>query len=284
MNTFLNLIRFRQYAKNLFIFLPIFFGQKIGDTHLLFETFMVFVAFSLVASSVYIFNDIFDLEEDKRHDVKKNRPLASGNISREKAWIILVLFLLSGLGIGVYMSPKVFNLLALYLILNIFYTIRLKHIAILDCFIIATGFVIRIFVGGIIGSVELSVWIVLITFLLALFLAFSKRRDDVRIYLSSGKKVRKVIDGYTLDFLNLSMTIMATVTLVSYIMYTVSQSVQSNNLYITSVFVLLGILRYLQQTLVFGKSGSPTEVLLKDRFLQLVILGWIASFAVILYF
>ena len=146
---------------------------------------------------------------------------------------------------------------------------------------------IRIFVGSQAGNIRPSMWIIIMTFLLAIFIALAKRRDDVLIYLESGNKARKVIDGYNLEFLNTTMVIMASVVIVSYIMYTISPDVvgrmHSDKLYLTVVFVILGLLRYMQITIVEKKSGSPTEILLKDRFLQISVLGWIITFILLIY-
>lgn len=181
----------------------------------------------------------------------------------------------------------IIQLTIIYLITNISYSIYLKKIIILDVFIIAFGFVIRLFLGAIAGDVLLSHWIVLMTFLLALFLAFAKRRDDVVQYECYGEKLRKNIDRYNLPFMNQVITIIGTITIVCYILYTVSPEAlgrfQSRHLYLTSIFVLLGIIRYLQLTIVDVKSGSPTKVLLTDRFLQTTIILWLASFFFIIY-
>ena len=165
--------------------------------------------------------------------------------------------------------------------INIFYSFKLKHIAIVDIFIIAFGFVLRLFIGGTCGNIELSHWIILMTFLLALFLALAKRRDDVMLS-SQGKTLRKNIDGYNYEFISASMILMSGVIIVSYILYTVSNDVvekfNTSNLYLTSIFVILGILRYMQITFVEQNSGSPTKVVLTDRFLQITILLWLISF------
>ncbi len=257
------------------------------DFNLLMKTMIAFIAFSLVASSVYIFNDYHDIEEDRKHPTKKNRPLASGKVSKQSAKTVMIILLMFGLAISYLLKSTVFYLILSYFILNLLYTLKLKHIVIIDTFIIATGFVIRIFVGSQTGNIWLSMWIIIMTFLLALFIALAKRRDDVLIYLETGDKARKIIDGYNLEFLNTSMVIMASVVIVSYIMYTISSDVvsrmHSENLYLTVVFVILGLLRYMQITIVEKKSGSPTEMLLRDRFLQLSILGWIATFILLIY-
>jgi 4-hydroxybenzoate polyprenyltransferase len=171
--------------------------------------------------------------------------------------------------------------------MNLAYCIVLKHLAIVDVFIIAVGFVLRILMGGCATGIVVSHWIVLMTFLLALFLAFAKRRDDVVMYENTGIKARPNVNRYNLQFMNQSIGIVASITMVCYIMYTVSEEViarlDSRYVYVTSIFVLAGIIRYLQVTMVDVKSGSPTKVLMKDRFVQLCLLCWVVSFAVILY-
>lgn len=171
--------------------------------------------------------------------------------------------------------------------MNVAYCIKLKHLALVDVFIISIGFVLRIFVGGIVTEIELSSWIVLMTFLLALFLAFAKRRDDVVLYENTGVQPRKNVNRYNLAFMNSAVTLTSCIMVVSYIMYTVSPEViarlHTRYLYLTVLFVFAGIFRYLQLTIVDVKSGSPTKVLLHDRFIQLSILLWILFFLIIIY-
>ena len=182
---------------------------------------------------------------------------------------------------------KVMGILGGYIIMNIAYCLKLKQMAIVDVFIIAVGFVLRIFVGGFATGVVLSQWIVLMTFLLALFLAFAKRRDDVVIYEDTGVLARKNVNRYNLPFMNQVIGVVSSITMVCYIMYTVDPGVMermgSRYVYITSGFVLAGIIRYLQLTIVDVKSGSPTKVLMKDRFVQCSIIGWIITFVLIIY-
>ena len=179
-----------QYFKNLFIFAPLFFGLKITNIELLLSAFVAFLSFSLIASAVYIFNDYHDVEEDKLHPTKKNRPLASGSISKKAALLLMLMLLLVGLCIFSLLGRQMLYIVFVYLVINIAYTIKLKHVAIIDVFIIAIGFVLRLFIGSAVTNVELSMWIILMTFLLALFLALAKRRDDVLIFLSSGDIAR----------------------------------------------------------------------------------------------
>lgn len=279
------LLRTPQWIKNLFIFLPIFFGLKFYETDNLISAFIAFAGFSLVASAVYIFNDLLDIDEDRLHPVKRNRPLASGKIKVKEAYLLIAILLTIGFSVYIFLIQKesAIYLLGFYLVLNIFYTTKLKHVPILDISIIATGFLLRIFIGGEVTDTALSHWIIIMTFLLALFLALAKRRDDVLMYLDTGQITRKNIDGYNLEFLNSAMTIMSSVIIVSYIMYAVSLSSKIDHLIFTAVFVVLGLLRYLQITFVKKDSGDPTKALIKDSFLQIVLIGWIFTFWILLY-
>jgi len=287
MRSFLMLIRPHQYVKNFFVFLPLFFAGQIANSALLLNVFIAFIAFSLSASAIYILNDYHDIAEDQQHPKKKNRPLASGSISKRMAIFLMSLLAVSGLSLMFYLSVQAMVILSAYIFLNISYSFYLKHIAIVDVTIIAIGFVLRLFVGATVTSIHLSMWIVIMTFLLALFLALAKRRDDVLLFLSTGKKMRKVIDGYNLQLIDGAMMVMASIVIVSYILYTTSvevvQRLHNEYLYLTALFVIVGIMRYLQISFVEQDSGSPTQIILKDRFIQLTLLSWIAAFVWILY-
>lgn len=241
----------------------------------------------MVASSVYLFNDIIDIEEDKKHPKKKLRPFASGKITRGSAISLMLGLLIVGSVISWLLSPRMLHLCLFYILLNVAYSIKLKHIPILDITIIALGFVIRIFVGGEVGNVPISMWIVIMTFLLALFLSLGKRRDDVKLFLEINHKPRKSVDGYNLRFVDSSMMIIAAVVIVAYLMYTISPEIiakfKADKLYITSIFVLMGIMRYLQIIMVEGKDGNPTEIFLKDTFIQVAVAGWIVSIGLLIY-
>jgi 4-hydroxybenzoate polyprenyltransferase len=287
----IQLIRPQEWLKNFFIFLPVFFGGYITDSNKMLLSIVVFIAYSLSASSIYCFNDICDAETDRTHPAKLNRPVASKAISKNTAYIIMSILLVSSFFV-IYTLPetvkwKVMELMGFYYLMNIAYCLKLKQIAVLDVFIIATGFVFRVLAGGIVTEIDVSHWIVLMTFLLALFLSFAKRRDDVVIYLSTDVKTRKSVSRYSLEFVNQAISIVASVVIVCYILYTVSDEViknfQTSYLYVTSVFVLAGIIRYLQLTIIDIKSGNPTKVLTKDRFIQLCLAGWIISFFIIIY-
>ena len=283
----LRLIRPHQYIKNLFIFMPLFFAGQIGNTDLLLNVVIAFVAFSLTASAIYVLNDYHDIEEDKQHPKKKHRPLASGAISKTQAIIIMPVLLMAGLTLMFSLSLKAGGILTTYVVMNIAYSFYLKYIAILDVVIISIGFVLRLFIGSIVTGTSLSMWIVIMTFLLALFMALGKRRNDVLIYLDAGKKMRKVIGDYNLQFLDTAMAIMASVVIIAYIIYTITPEivarVNSEYLYLTSLYVVIGVMRYLQVSLVLKDSGSPTMIVLKDRFIQLTLIGWLLTFGWILY-
>jgi len=197
------------------------------------------------------------------------------------------LLAVSGLSLMFYLSVQAMVILSAYIFLNISYSFYLKHIAIVDVTIIAIGFVLRLFVGATVTSIHLSMWIVIMTFLLALFLALAKRRDDVLLFLSTGKKMRKVIDGYNLQLIDGAMMVMASIVIVSYILYTTSvevvQRLHNEYLYLTALFVIVGIMRYLQISFVEQDSGSPAQIIFKDKFIQIVILSWIMAFVWILY-
>lgn len=279
----IQLLRPHQYIKNIFIFAPLLFSFNFSSDDIL-NTFIAFILFSLLASSVYVFNDLMDIKEDRQHPKKKFRPLASGKISKNIAKLLIVSLSTTSLLIALSVNIQLFIILSIYFILNIAYSLKLKHITIVDIFIISIGFVLRLFAGACMIDARLSMWIIIMTFLLALFLAIAKRRDDVLLSLE-GKETRKNIDGYNLEFVNAIMVLMSGVIIVAYILYTVSDEVISRlhteYLYITAFFVILGIIRYMQITFVEENSGSPTKIVLKDRFLQITILLWLTSFFVV---
>ena len=287
MSEIFKLLRVHQYIKNLFIFTPLLFSFSFSNSENNFNTLLAFLLFSLLASSIYIFNDLMDIKEDQAHPKKRYRPLASGNISTQTAKVLMFLLALFALSVSLILNTNLFIVLISYFILNILYSLKLKHISILDIFIIATGFVLRLFAGWAVTGIELSMWIILMTFLLAIFLALAKRRDDV-LLSRRGQETRKNIDGYNLEFVNAAMVLMAGVVIVSYIQYTISAEVisrlGSHYLYLTSFFVILGVLRYMQITFVEQDSGSPTKIVIKDMFMKLTILFWLISFFIIVKF
>ncbi|MDR0542805.1 MAG: UbiA prenyltransferase family protein [Dysgonamonadaceae bacterium] len=287
----IQLLRLCQWTKNGFIFLPLFFSGQMLNIALLAQCFTTFVAFSLAAGAVYCLNDIYDVEADRRHPVKCKRPVAAGKITVKTAYFIMaVCFMFSMFVVFVFGNEVKFTVMALiafYFVMNIAYCIKLKRYAIVDVMVISIGFVLRILVGGQATDIWLSEWIIILTFLLALFLAFAKRRDDVVLYQNTGVAPRRNTNCYSLDFMNQVMTFVAAITVIAYIMYTLSPDVtarfHSTHVYLTAFFVLTGIIRYLQVTIVYLQSGNPTKLLFCDRFIQVCIAGWTVSFLIIIY-
>ena len=284
----IRLLRPKQWSKNVFVFLPLFFDKKFTDVHLLGLTAVCFVIFSLAASAVYCLNDILDRKADALHPVKCKRPIASGEVSVGAGWTAMAVCALLAVGLTLWLIPDLTWLLLGYMALNVAYSLWLKHVSLIDMLVVASFYVMRVLAGAITGNIIPSQWIVVMTFLLALFLVLGKRRDDVMLQAETGKAVRRGIANYNLQFINMALTLVATVTIVSYMMYTMTGTVaarlDSQYVYCTAVFVLAGILRYLQITVVENRSGSPTGVLLRDRFIQLCLAGWFITFLIIIYY
>ncbi len=287
----LRLIRPKQWIKNMFVFIPMFFAGELFDLHSLCLCAVTFLAYSFMASSIYCYNDIVDADADRRHPVKCHRPVASGAVSVRLAYTLMALMAVLSVAVVLLLPPEVMaNVLAVvlfYYLLNLSYCSKLKQYAIVDVCIVAFGFVLRILAGGFACEVIPSNWLVIMTFLLTLFMSFAKRRDDVLRMNETGEPPRKNTVRYNLTFINQAITITASVTLVCYIMYTVSPEVTERfdtpYLYLTFVFVLLGLLRYIQIAVVDKKSGDPTKVILHDHFSQMIVVAWVLSFLLMIY-
>ena len=284
----IRLIRPKQWIKNGFVFVPLFFGGALFHIDALLSGIIAFFAFSFAASSIYCFNDIFDVEADRRHPVKCHRPIASGAVSIRQAYCLMLLMLILSIVTSAALdSWEAMGIIIFYWILNVCYCSKLKQYAIIDVCIVAFGFVLRLLTGGVVTDITLSKWIVLMTFLITLFMSFAKRRDDVLRMEKTGEAPRKNTSRYNLTFINQAITITASVTLVCYIMYTVSPEViehfHTEHLYLTTVFVLVGLLRYIQITVVDQQSGDPTKIVLHDHITQLIILAWLVAFLFIIY-
>ena len=278
------------WIKNIFVFLPVFFGGALLNTTEVVAAALTFMSFSLAASAIYCLNDIIDVDADRAHPVKCKRPIASGAITIPQAYGMMTVSLLLSI-LLMFLLPeshtKSILVIIAYFVINVAYCLRLKEYAIIDVCIIASGFVLRILAGGYATGVHLSKWIVLMTFLLTLFLAFAKRRDDVLRMNTTGRAPRKNTSRYNLTFINQAITITGSVMVVCYVMYTVSPEIiaqfATDKLYLTSILVILAILRYLQISVVDEKSGDPVKVALSDRATQLILLAWLLSFLIIIY-
>ena len=290
MNNILQLIRPYQWIKNTFVFLPVFFGGALTQVESLLGSLSAFFAYCFAASAIYCYNDIHDVEDDRRHSEKCHRPIASGAVSIAKGYAIMaVMILLSVLAVlsAGERSLQLGAVIAVYFVLDIAYCLMLKRFAVVDVCVLSFGFVLRILAGSAATGVVASHWLVLMTFLLALLLSFAKRRDDVVKMMATGEAPRHNTKRYNMTFVNQAITVTASVTLVCYIMYTISPEVTSRTNfgygYLTTVFVILGLLRYMQLTSVDNKSGDPTKLLYSDRFLQAVIAMWLLSYVLMIY-
>lgn len=293
MKQYLKLLRVEQWVKNLFVFVPLFFAGKVTETDLLLKSIVAFIVFSLAASVVYILNDYNDIEADRKHPEKRRRPLASGAISKKRA--ISILFILVSIniaftvGASMYFHDSIWKFSAIilcYFVMNLAYTFKLKHVPIIDIFIIATGFVLRVQAGGSITGINISQWAVLLTFVLALVLAIGKRRGELINAQVSGK-TRKALDGYNVQFADIALSISVTLAIICYLMFTLSPEVQQRfhpRVFYTVIFVVFAFLRYLQQTLVYNRTESPTKIVYRDRYIQITLFLWVIAFLIQIYF
>lgn len=284
---YIKLLRPKHWAKNLFLFIPLFFAGEFLNFEKISQILLGFIAFSAIASSIYILNDYRDIEDDRKHPKKKFRPLASGAVSKPAALVIAAILIVGGFGLAYFIRDKFMFVLGIYFVINVGYSFGLKNVAILDIILLAAGFVLRVKGGSVISNIALSEWIVIMVFLLAVFMALGKRRDDVILKINSGVDMRKSIKGYNLELLNSLLALICAVIVVAYFMYTMSPETMAklgtHRLYYTCLFVMAGLMRYLQIIFVQADSGSPTKILYKDLFIQIVLILWIASFAAIIY-
>lgn len=282
----IKLLRPEQWIKNMFMFIPAFFAGTILNFEVFIQVLLGFFAFCFAASGIYIINDYRDIEADRNHPDKCQRPLASGDVLPIQGLVVMVILFAAGLSVALWLNVWFFCIVLIYIALNLGYSFGLKHISILDIMIVASGFLLRTVAGGVVADVPISQWLVIMIFLLALFLALAKRRDDLIIGMQSGKLMRRSVQHYNLDFINACLTMISGIIIVSYLMYTISEEVTNrlgNHLYFTSIFVIAGLMRYLQIALVENNSGSPTKLLYTDNFTRFTVLGWILSFFVIIY-
>ncbi len=290
MKDFLKLIRIHQWVKNLCVFLPLIFGGGLLSGPRVMAAVIVFFCFSLMASAIYIVNDLADLTSDRKHPVKKNRPVAAGRIPEWAAGAVSGAFASLSLILAARLlpaTPEVWIIIGGYGVLNLCYTYLLKHLAIIDVSVIATGFVLRVLAGGAASGIEVSPWLAVMVFLLTLFIAFGKRRDDLQHSDKSGQSLRKSVRNYTVGFVDQAMSMLASAVIVAYVIYTLQPEVEarfhSHYVYLTTIFVIAGILRYMQITVVHRDSGQPSRLMLRDPFILICGILWLGSFIFIIY-
>ena len=279
-------MRPKQWAKNIFVFTALVFDRKLLDLSAFLDTLAGAGIFSLIASAVYIFNDIADIESDKQHPTKKNRPIASGKLPLEAAWAAGIILLLIALPLAYLLDPAFLAVCLVYFVLNILYSTRLKHIPLIDVLVLASFYLLRVIGGTTLIEVRrFSPWLYMVTSLFALFIGLGKRRAELVLQYDNGGKVRPVLEGYTIALLDQLIIIVSGTTIVSYSLYTFSAPNLPDNhsMMLTIPFVLYGIFRYLY-LLQAGKGGAPEDIAMSDRPLQTAILLWSIVIMLVFYF
>jgi 4-hydroxybenzoate polyprenyltransferase len=280
-------MRPRQWAKNTFIFAPLVFDQKLTQLDALLPTLAGFVLLCTASSAVYLVNDLADIDADRKHPSKRFRPIAAGTLPQGVAKVSAVLLFALTLGFSLLLSWAFTLIVATYILTNLLYSFWLKHVPIIDVLILASGYVLRVAAGVVLISVErFSPWLYICTTLLALFIGFGKRRAEMVLLADGANEHRRVLDGYTLPFLDQLIVIVSACAIMAYSLYTFSAENLPDNhfMMLTIPFVMYGIFRYLQLIHVQSAGGAPDELVLSDRPLLLTILLWGLSAAAILYF
>ena len=264
---YIRLLRVSHWIKNFFVFVPLLFSKHLFDWGFFSEVLLAFVSFSLASSMVYVFNDFFDADYDRLHPIKKNRPIASGKISRRNSILLIFILFVSVSALSINLAIEFNYMLAAYVLVNILYTIKLKDVVILDLFCIASGFIFRVLAGAFVIGVYISNWLILTTLFLALFLAVMKRRSELIAY-TGDNSTRLVLKDYSKQFIDQVSAITAGGVIICYALYSVSDRtlLQFHTEYfvLTTVFVVFGILRYMFLVHQKSKGENPTEVMLTD--------------------
>ncbi|HAT4308470.1 TPA: decaprenyl-phosphate phosphoribosyltransferase [Clostridium perfringens] len=279
----LKLMRPKQWIKNFFVFGALIFSYSFLNLNKTIAALIAFILFCLISSTVYIMNDILDVEKDRVHPKKRFRPIASGAISIKQANIALVVLLAISMISSFMINKGLFFILVLYFINNIFYSFKIKNIVILDVISIAVGFILRVIAGGVAIDVSLSGWILLCTFFISLFLGFEKRRNEIIKLEGKANEHRKILDDYSDELLKQFSDITLTCTVISYAMYTF---VAYENAYmmITNIFVVYGLFRYKYLSMKKGEGGSPTETVLTDKSIIIDVILWVITSIIILLY
>jgi len=287
---YLRQLRPRQWTKNLILFAGIIFAEQLLDGSLLLRAFLGFVAFCAVSSAVYCLNDLSDLDADRRHPTKKHRPLASGAISRGAVVAMGALLLVCGLGGAYVLAPSFALVVLLYFANNVAYSLWLKRVAIVDVVLLATGFVLRA-VGSVevlaVKSLVISPWLLLCTFFLAFFIGAGKRRAELTLLADGASDHRQALAGYSLTFLDHLLTTSVTTAIISYAIYTLAPATQAkfqtHQLVYTVPFVVYGLFRYMYLVYETKQGGNPTDAILHDLPIRIVVVMWVAAVVYILY-
>ncbi len=281
---FLISLRPKQWMKNVFIFAPMIFSLHMFQPSYIWRSLLAFLLFSLVTGCVYVLNDVLDRDKDGLHPVKRSRPIASGRLAARPA-LVLAALLLAAVLLGIARFDRGFFLITLfYAGLNILYSLFLKRVVIIDIMVIALGFVLRVMIGGAVNDVPLYPWILITTFLLAIFLALIKRRQELlKIQeLHPETVTRHTLESYNAGMLDQMISVATATTLISYIMYVLSPDVQqkfrTDNLFYTVPFVIFGIFRYLFLSYARGQGESPSDIITSDLPFTLNLVLWVSVF------
>ena len=284
---YLKLMRLHQWIKNLILFAALLFGKKLMDPTLLGKNILAFLLFSLVASGQYVLNDYLDRKEDSLHPEKKHRPIASGKINANVALTITAGLLPAALLGSYLLDPMFFFLTAFYLGFNILYSKYLKHLVILDVMSISIGFVIRAIAGAVVVGVHFSSWLILCTFMLSLFWGFSKRSGELTILEGGAGKHRKILEEYSVSFLDLMLGIVASMTLMSYLMYSISpyavENLGTDKLVYTVPLVVYAIFRSLYIVYIKNMGHNPTKAILTDMSVLVAGIIWVVMIILLAY-
>lgn len=280
-------LRPHQWTKNFFVFAPLIFSENVFNFPLTFKSIVAFALFCVLSGAIYIWNDLRDIDEDKLHPVKSQRPLASGRLEKTPAVVAFVFLCVLGLGLSFVLNLNFFFLALGYVLLQLAYSGWLKHVVILDVLLVAAGFLIRVIAGGVAIGVEISAWLLICTFLLALFIALSKRRYELIFLEKEASNHRPILKEYSPYLLDQMISVVTASTVIAYCLYTISEETiakfGSSNLIFTVPFVLYGIFRYLYLIHQKCEGGSPESLLIKDKPFFIAILLWIVSSILILY-
>lgn len=286
-NDIVGCMRIRQWTKNVLIFAAPVFSRHIHQTDCLLKSIAAFFLFSLAASAVYIVNDLQDVERDREHPEKKNRPIPSGRVSKTTAGMLFALTFFLSVIPSFFLEMRFGAILSFYIALQILYSLYLKNMVILDVFVISLGFVLRVAAGALVVDVPLSKWILVCTMLLALFLVLSKRRHELMLLDDNAYTHRIILKEYTPYLLDQMIGVVTSATLVAYMIFTLSQETVEkfgNNMVLTVPFVLYGIFRYLYLVHRKNEGGQPEEILLTDLPMQIdiILYGIVAILAIYL--
>jgi 4-hydroxybenzoate polyprenyltransferase len=279
-------MRPRQWVKNLVVFAALIFARRLTDTPLITRSALAFVLFCTTSGAIYIINDLFDVDRDRKHPSKSRRPIPSGALGVVPAVAAATLLLIGSIMMGFIIAPPFGAVLLIYALLNFLYSLWLKDLVIIDVMMIAAGFVLRAVGGGLVIDVEISTWLIMCTILLSLFLAFCKRRQELEL-LEEAVQHRSNLRDYSVNFIDQMISVVTASTVVAYMFYTVSPEVElklgTQRLYLTVPFVLYGIFRYLYLVHKKGGGGSPTQALLTDRPLLTCVGLWGLTIVLLLY-